>query len=481
MSKNGLVWLRRNLRIEDNRVIDFALKNCNKLYFTFVFDTNILKDFPSQSDRRLSFIASCLKEISNEIKNINENSGIIILYGDARTLVPQLANHLNADIYADEDFEPDNITRDLLVKSKLNNNISISLILDHLLIHPTSLVKSDGTAYKVFTPFMKFFRNSITKNHLSESCYKLDGRLENINLINLYKSDNFTDKNLTVLNNVLSKNEMLLKAGYIYKEDELWQVQDSNIRLNSFTLSKINNYHENRNYLAIDDTSRLSPYIRFGRISIRKCYREAFERDNCYSWINELIWREFYANIIFHFSKTVNNEFQEKFINNIPWKYSEDLQQAFITGNTGFPVVDASIRQLLLEGWIHNRGRMIIASFYCKNMLFDWRLGDKFFAKYLMDYDLASNISGWQWTAGTGADAQPYFRIFNPITQGENFDSDGTFIRKYVPELSKVPTKIIHDGYKIAANYSSSISYPSPIIDYKSSREEVLNIFKSIV
>ncbi len=226
--------------------------------------------------------------------------------------------------------------------------------------------------------------------------------------------------------------------------------------------------------MGIHGTSRLSPYLRFGLVSVRECMRQALSSANAEGWINELIWREFYHMILYHFPHTPMLEFQPQYQGTIAWSQDRTLLQAFTQGRTGYPVVDAAMRELLTTGWMHNRARMIVASFMTKDLLLDWRLGEEHFAQHLMDYECASNVGGWQWAASTGTDAQPYFRIFNPVLQSKKFDPEGTYIRTYVPELAMLPDKDLHEPWVRAR----PANYPPPIVDHFEMRDRALAMFK---
>ena len=255
-----------------------------------------------------------------------------------------------------------------------------------------------------------------------------------------------------------------------------WEVEDGEKRLKAFIQKQVRSYHEQRDMLAAEGTSALSPYLRFGLVSVRQCARLAAEMDGkgAHIWMNELIWRDFYATILFHYPDSATQEWNEKYRGTIEWSNSDVMFSRWQQGKTGYPVVDAAMRQLLETGWMHNRARMIVASFFTKHLLLDWRRGEEHFAQLLMDYDMASNVGGWQWAASTGTDAQPYFRIFNPITQGERFDPEGEYIRHWVPELRGLPAKEIHSPWK----YNKPSDYPDLIVDHKEARQRALQAFK---
>ncbi len=460
MYKRSLIWLRRSLRIQENKVIEAALKNSEQVQICFIFDSSILSHFPNQKDRRLSFIANHIEWMNEELSP--HNASVSILYGNAdeEMLGFVQANQID-HVYCDMDFEPSSISRDKKIEESLGAiNVGLTAILDHLLIHPTTIKKQDNTPYRVFTPFMKHFRSMLNNISIEDIKYTLDNKF-------------------IPSNHNIHKTQMLERAGYTYVEDSIWHPSKADFTLEKFIQEKLNQYHLNRNLLFGDHTSTISPYLRFGALSIRKCFRNALLSEIHPSYVNELIWREFYAYIMFCFPDTIKFEFQEKYREKINWQYDEKLLMKFMNGNTGYPVVDAAIRQLLTTGWMHNRARMIVASFFTKNLFFNWRIGEEFFGQYLMDYDLASNVGGWQWTASTGTDAQPYFRVFNPVNQGRDFDKTGEYIKTFIPELRSVEVSDIHDPEILKVKYPG-LQYPYPIVDYKKSREYAIHTFKEI-
>ncbi|MDX1924571.1 MAG: deoxyribodipyrimidine photo-lyase [Rickettsiaceae bacterium] len=459
--KTALIWLRRSLRLKSNMVISKALEQCDKIKICFLFDEKILSYFPDRADRRLSFIANHIEMMNRELAQFG--SSVEVLYGNPNEQIPKFAKENNINVvFCDMDFEPSSIIRDNEVEKILREvKIDFIPVLDHLLIHPSELLKQDGTPFKVFTPYMKLFRSRAGDQTLRVPSYDLHGRT-------------------TPSECIFSNKEMLKRAGYEYIEDPIWHPKKADESFRKFVRSKLPFYHLRRNLLSGDHTSSISPYLRFGALSIREVFSISLENEVAESYVNELIWREFYAYILFHFPYSASSEFQEKYKGKITWRHDPVLFEAFCAGLTGYPVVDAAIRQLLQTGWMHNRARMIVASFFTKNLFMDWREGEKFFARYLMDYDLASNAGGWQWTASTGTDAQPYFRVFNPINQGKDHDPDGEYVKKYVPELSGVKISDIHDPETIMEKYYVK-NYPRPIVDYKKTRENAIKAFQEVV
>ncbi len=464
--------MRRNLRLEDNKPFAAALRNADKVLPIFIFDTTILKRFQNPYDRRLSFLAHTLCLINDQLKTLNGK--LLVLHGTPLEVIPKLVKLLNIQaIYADQDYEPANIERDKNIQNALGNHCKLHLYCDHLLIKPDLILTKNSHPYKVYTPYMDAFRAYIAHQGPPEEHrlliaynYRLEGRLSIPPVLDLP----YVDLSL-------GEKEVLRQVGYRYKKDDLWDAKNAQIALDAFMQRKIGFYKENRDFLHLNGTSSCSPYLRFGRISIRSCYRKALAlavSPGVTTWINELIWREFYTYILYHFPNTIHEAFQEKYRNTIPWNTNQEDYDKFVHAQTGYPIIDAAITQLLSEGWMHNRARMIVASFFTKNLLLDWRQGEDFFAQHLMDYELAANIGGWQWSSSCGTDAQPYFRVFNPYLQGKKFDPDAEYVKKYLPSLKAVPADVIHntDFHKIYRDYHK------PVVDYGLSRVRAIETFK---
>jgi deoxyribodipyrimidine photo-lyase len=463
------------MRLDDNAVIAKAISQGKKLILVFVLDLDILEHFDNPTDRRLSLIANILFKLNKELQNIGRR--LFVFHGKSREVITSLSTCLGIkSIFADEDFEPANIQRDKDIAEKIVGGVELNLILDHLILHPSVLLKDDGKPYKVYTPFMKRYREKLNETSFFKYDYNLQANLANIK--DIEKEIKGSGLKLVELS---SPQVILDQIGYKFVEDPKWDIYKAHDKLNEFIANDLDNYANLRNYPAINGTSQLSPYLRFGVISIRKCFKEAYKKmgEGGYSWINELIWREFYTYIVFHFPESVKLEFQAIYRGQIPWQRSNELFNKYIEGKTGFPIVDAGMRQIKVMGWMHNRVRMIVASFLTKNLHMDWRLGEEYFAQNLMDYDLASNVGGWQWSASTGADPQPYFRVFNPWLQGQKFDKDAEYIKKFVPELANVPSEHIHNPARLV-QYCKKIGYPEPIVDYVSTRESAIKIFKAV-
>ncbi|NBX04343.1 MAG: deoxyribodipyrimidine photo-lyase, partial [Alphaproteobacteria bacterium] len=396
----SLVWLRRDLRLYDHAALHKALSLSACVQPVFVFDTDILQQFSNKQDRRLTFIARALCAIDSELKK--RGGGLLLLHGRAQDIIPKLAETLGAaHIIAAEDFEPKTILRDQEVNKKTGGKLT--LVKDHLIFSPTEITKDDGSAYKVFTPYSRVWRAKLSPASAAPYTIHDAGRYADFASIRQRaQAAGFA---------VLTPENLLAQIGYEEVALPDWPVDNARKRLADFVREKSRNYEHARDLPATHGTSRISPYLRFGLMSIREALTLAQENGGADKWINELIWREFYAAILYHFPHTPSLEFQAQFVG-LPWRQDEKLLAAWKTGNTGYPIIDAAMRELLQTGWMHNRARMIVASFLTKDLLLDWRLGEAHFAQYLMDYELASNVGGWQWAASTGTDAQPWFRIF---------------------------------------------------------------------
>lgn len=449
----NLVWLRRNLRLEDNLPLFKALQSSEKVQLVFILDSDILRRFPNPLDKRVMFIKNALQQIDLQLKKYGGE--LLVCKGRPQELIPLIAKSIGAkNVFADEDYEPSNIKRDSDVTRALENIADLKLYCDHLIFYPKDILKSDESPFKVYTPYMKAFRQKLSPSRFLKynSLELLQGRVAS------FSKDLYGD------------TEPLLES-FVIPGYDINRVHDI---CDDFVLNKMSSYQEKRDYIYCDGTSKLSPYLRFGIISIRELFRIAYEKDHSFTWINELIWREFYTSILYHFPHSASSEFNSKYAN-IPWSQDAALLSAITNARTGYPIIDAAIKQLVTTGWMHNRARMIVASFWTKNLFLDWRLGEEFFAQYLMDYELSSNVGGWQWSASCGTDAQPYFRMFNPMLQAQKFDSSGAYIKKYIPSLRDVPTEDIHNLDSLKSH-----GYNLPIVDYASSRAQAIYIFKNI-
>ena len=469
----SIIWMRRDLRLHDHAALATALAEKAPVQPVFVFDTEILARFSNKDDRRLTFLAETLCHLDTQLK---ERGGrLLVLHGKANLLMPKLAHALAAtSIFSAEDFEPATRQRDEEVKKAVTPSVRFVQVLDHLIRAPQVMVKADKTPYKVFTPYYKLWRRDLGVADYAEYAVKDKDRYADGE-----RSRKAAEKaGIKVVHTHHGPAGLLKEIGYQYTKDKLWTVEDAQKRLSTFISKRLAKYPTARDELAILGTSHLSPYLRHGLISVRECLAAAMGHGEAgEKWISELAWREFYATILFHFPEVVTQEFEPKYRDGaIAWSYDKKHIAAFTEGRTGYPVVDAAVRELVSTGYMHNRARMIVASFVTKDLLLDWRIGEEFFAQYLMDYDLASNNGGWQWGASTGVDASPYFRIFNPVLQSRKFDPNGEYIKAHVPELRGMSAKDIHAPWE--AGLMKPKGYPAPVVDHKAVKERVVALFK---
>lgn len=452
------------MQLADNASLARACHEKKPIQPVFIFDTDILKRFNNKADRRLSFIADALKIIDDELKQ--KGGRLLILLGSAKKIIPALVAEMEAAVFAGEDYEQETIARDKFIGQK----IELVLSKQHVLLAPGEVLKKDGTPFKVFTPYASQWRKNLKPS--DHAIYKTDDKGKYADFKTSLKLA--AKAGVTVIENG-SAQKICEGAGYEYCENKIWTANKAQEVLKDFIKNRLAAYAINRDFPSINGTSAISPYLRFGLVTIRQCYNAAAKTPHGAKWISELIWREFYMMIMFNFPETADQEFRPEF-RNLKWNYEKAALEKWKAGKTGFPIVDAGMRQLLAEGWMHNRVRMIVASFLTKDLLIDWRAGEEYFAQNLMDYELASNVGGWQWAASTGTDAVPYFRIFNPLLQSRKFDPKGEYIRKYIPELKDVDNKNIHAPAKEARPKT----YPAEMVSHEEMRPLILKFFKSV-
>jgi deoxyribodipyrimidine photo-lyase len=400
----SICWLRRDLRLEDNAALYHALQQPFPVLLFFVFDKNILKQLPNNEDKRIVFIHACLKKINSILKDYH--SSLYILHDTPIAAFEKLCDQFNIKlVFANHDYEPYAIARDANIENFLTGKgVPFYTYKDQVIFEKWEVMKPDRKPYTIFTPYsqlwkQKFYAEKIT-GLPTQSC-----------LSNVYKKNDFHFPSLEELG---------------FKEVEL-KIPALNV-----TEQTIRSYGENRNIPAIDCTSHASVHLRFGTTSIRNLANLASEWSE--EWLNELIWREFFMMILFHFPFVVHRSFKAKY-ENIQWRNNEAEFRLWCKGQTGYPMVDAGMRQLNETGFMHNRVRLIVASFLCKHLLIDWRWGEAYFAEKLLDYELSSNNGNWQWAAGSGCDAAPYFRIFNPSAQLRKFDPNLLYVKKWIKDF----------------------------------------------
>jgi deoxyribodipyrimidine photo-lyase len=423
--KINILWLRRDLRIIDNAALFNALKGEFPVLPVFIFDSNITDELPSY-DPRISFIHETLSGINNELKKYG--SSILIRKGDPEKIWFEILDSYDINaVYINRDYEPYAINRDRTIERILTKKqISFMTFKDQVIFEEREILKSDGSPYTIFTPYKNRWLQKVSE------------------FLPLKERDSLTNPNFLKCNSVF---QSLKELGF----------SESSDKVKPYDLSVIKDYDKFRDFPAEEKTSYLGPHLRFGTISIRKLVKLALKENTVF--LNELIWREFFMQILFSFPNVVTGNFKSKY-DNIQWRNNEDEFERWCNGETGFPIVDAGMRQLNETGYMHNRVRMITAGFLCKHLLIDWRWGEAYFAGKLLDYELSSNNGNWQWAAGTGCDAAPYFRIFNPHSQQLKFDPEMEYIRKWIPEFN-------------------SSSYPDSMIDHDFARKRAIEVYKS--
>ncbi|MBD3639309.1 MAG: deoxyribodipyrimidine photo-lyase [Crocinitomicaceae bacterium] len=420
--KVSVFWFRRDLRLEDNVGLHHALKSGMPIVPIFIFDENILDDLPVD-DPRVNFIYDELKEIHIRLQRFD--SGLHIFYGQPIDIWEQIVDQFEiAQVFCNRDYEPYAHKRDAEVEEFLQSKgIQLKQYKDQVIFEEFDVVKDDGTPYTVYTPYMKKWKTTYAENPPK--------KLSANNYNHLYPG---------------------VKP---FPTKQALNIKDSGIKVLPADFSRLKNYQKNRDIPEFDTTG-LGPHLRFGTVSIRKIFEMLGDKHETFQ--NELIWREFFMQILFHYPKSVKQNFKRKY-DQVDWRNNTSEFEKWCQGKTGYPMVDAGMRQLNETGYMHGRARMITASFLVKHLLVDWRWGEAYFAKKLLDFELASNVGNWQWVAGTGCDAAPYFRIFNPIEQQKKFDPKKLYINKWIPELEKK-------------------SYPKPMVEHKIARERCLKAYR---
>ncbi|MBB6324803.1 deoxyribodipyrimidine photo-lyase [Algoriphagus iocasae] len=427
MKKITIFWFRRDLRLEDNTGLYYALQQETNVLPLFIFDRVILDDLEDKKDARVSFIHDQIQELKSQFEE--KGSTLLVKYGKPDEVYEELFKEYNIEsIYTNRDYEPYAKKRDKAIEELAKKNDATFLSFkDQVIFEPGEILNGSGEFYKVFTPFSKVWLQK------------------------------FEETNVEVLSYFHWKNLLETKPEKLVSLDDMgFERTEIEIPSSNADEEIIRHYDQTRNFPAKDGTSRLGIHLRFGTISIRKLALKAAGLNETY--LNELIWREFYMMILAYNPQVVDKAFKPAY-DQIPWRNNEKEFEAWCKGKTGYPIVDAGMRELNTTGYMHNRVRMIVASFLTKHLLIDWRWGEAYFAKKLLDYDLSANNGGWQWAAGTGTDAQPYFRVFNPESQTEKFDKDLSYIKKWVPEYG-------------------TENYPKPIVDHKFARQRALDTYK---
>jgi deoxyribodipyrimidine photo-lyase len=479
----ALVWLRRDLRADDHAALHQALRQAREVWCAFVFDRHILDALP-RADRRVAFIRDSLAGLDAELRALGlahgqEGVGLIVRHGLPEHEIPALAASLGVQaVLASHDDDPYALMRDTRTRGRLAElGVALHTVKDHVIFERAEVMTAAGTPYGVFTPYKKAWLARLTPEALAPHAVSRHAAA----LASLPPDHR---------QGVPTLQELGFEPGPLPLQRLPSGPAGAQELLDDFLPARIDTYHQARDFPAIKGPSYLSTHLRFGTVSIRRLAREAWQRCEAGSrgaetWLSELIWRDFYHQVLHHHPHVVGHAFKPAF-DRIVWalgKAADAHFAAWCEGRTGYPLVDAANRQLLQTGYMHNRLRMVSASFLTKDLGIDWRRGEAWFALHLNDFDLAANNGGWQWAASTGCDAQPWFRIFNPVSQSRKFDAAGKFIRRYVPEIANLPDAIIHAPWEArpldlqAAGVVLGRDYPAPIVDHAAAREATLARF----
>lgn len=472
----GLVWFRRDLRALDHAALYHALTQCQEVHCVFVFDTDILAPLP-RADRRVEFIRESLVELDAHLRELSGHGqgGLIVLHAAAVDAVPQLAQALGAHaVFINHDDEPQALQRDSAVGTQLaRNGMALHTYKDHTVMERGEVLTQSGTPYSVFTPYKNAWLRKVNAFYLKS--YPVERHAHR-----LAPRSPAHAQPVPTLGDIGFEPTALAQLKLPTGSRGAQQLFDD-------FLQRIERYEDTRNFPAVKGPSYLSVHLRFGTISPRLLARTAHAlalqgNPGATTWLSELIWRDFYFQILYHHPHVVKHSFKSAY-DAIAWeqgKAAQALFQAWCDGQTGYPLVDAAMAQLNQTGYMHNRLRMVVASFLVKDLGIDWRWGEQYFAQQLNDFDLAANNGGWQWASSSGCDAQPYFRIFNPVSQSEKFDPDGKFIRRYLPQLANLRNAALHAPWDAKplelqeAGVSLGHTYPHPIVQHDEARQRTL-------
>ena len=464
----SICWFRRDLRLSDHAALYHALKNSRVVYCVFVFDTDILDGLPDKQDRRVEFIWHSLTELDASLQRLG--SRLQVLHGKPAVLIPQLAVELDVQaVYCNRDYEPTAIRRDAGVAAALGR-IAFHQFKDQVVFEQSEILNGSGNPYHVFTPYKNAWLKKRDDFYLR--AYPVERYFSSL-------AQSAAQPLPTLTSIGFQAGKLDTHAGPVGESGAAKLFDD-------FT-QRIEHYQETRNYPSLKGVSYLSTHLRFGTISIRSLARQAHKIGGAgaQTWLSELIWREFYQMLLSHYPRLAQRRAFKSQFDDIPFPNDEAKFAAWCEARTGYPLIDAAMRQLNQSGYMHNRLRMVVASFLVKDLHIDWRRGERYFAENLLDFDLAANNGGWQWAASTGCDAQPWFRIFNPVTQSEKFDGAGKFIRRYMPELARCPDKWIHAPWLMpraeqeGSQFVIGQDYPAPIVDHALARIAALALYKN--
>ena len=470
MYHRSLHWFRRDLRVEDNAGLYYALASSDEVHCAFVFDTAILDALPDRRDRRVEFILGSVGRLRDSLRK--RGGDLAVLHGDARREIPALAARLEVDaVFANGDYEPQAIARDDAVRAALDaRGRRLHLAKDHAIFEKDEVLSKAGNPFAIFTPYLRAWRAMLEERFYAKA-YPVDRYARHLAAPTLSGS-------MPTLDTLGFGKTNLVELGIVPGPE------GARALLDDFE-GRISHYDEARDFPAVKGVSYLGVHNRFGTVSVRELARLALSRrgNGAATWLSELAWRDFFFQVLWHYPGVERGSFHPRF-DAIEWEGGESELAAWSQARTGYPIVDAAMRQINATGFMHNRLRMVAASFLVKDLLVDWRRGERVFAERLNDYDLAANNGNWQWVAGTGCDAQPWLRIFNPVAQSKRFDPGGRFIRRYVPELSRVPVEFVHEPWKMSASQQLEAGcvigrdYAAPVVDHAAQRRKALAMYR---
>jgi deoxyribodipyrimidine photo-lyase len=459
--KRSVVWLRRDLRLSDHRALFEACASSDEVLPLFLIDEEILNGL-EKDNRQVHFIQGCLDELDERLRE--RGSRLLVIRGIPAKAIPEVVKRLEVEaVFLNRDYEARAKKRDAQVMTLLKKaGVEVHAFKDQVVFESREIVGGSGDPYKVFTPY--------SRNWLKTLESAKDAHLRD------YRPDL---KRLVPAEKIREKNARFSDLGFVESFLFVSPGESAAKSLLKAFSKKIGAYHEQRDFPGIEGTSRLSPHFRFGTLSAREAVRFCYEHFSAGAkvWLNELIWREFYQMILDQYPHVETGAFKPEY-DRLKWSSNRAHFEAWCEGRTGYPIVDAAMRQLNQTGFMHNRLRMVAAMFLTKDLLINWQEGERYFASQLLDHELAANNGGWQWSASTGCDAQPYFRVMNPISQSERFDPEGEFIRKYVPELKGLDQKRIHWPHEGGLFASAPTGYPEPLVDHKTQRLKAIAMFK---
>jgi len=470
MTNTGIFWIREDFRIENNPALSYATQNHENVIALYIYN-NI--DFDEKREAQKWWVSKSLESLEKELSDYKIN--LEIVKGDELEIFSKINKKDKISVYWNKIYEPDVITKGKRIRDQfIKNEISYKYFKGNILSEFQDITKNDGTPFKVFTPF---WRNA-------EQVY-----------LNQPPAQNYTvkkkTKKISYFKKCIQSKNILPKNNWYKKFEKYWNVSENDSKkiLKKLIDDKIKDYGTSRDIPSIEGTSKLSPYIKHGQIHVgsiwKKCSEIKSKGIGYRKYVNELGWREFSHSLINNFPEFLKGNYRKEF-DKFPWVKNEKFLKAWKKGMTGYPIVDAGMRELYETGWMHNRIRMVVGSFLVKHLRINWIEGEKHFRNCLLDFNKANNVAQWQWVAGCGADAAPYFRIFNPILQGEKFDKDGAYVKKWIPELKNVPNKFIHKPWEMEVKYQEAIrtiigrDYPKPIVVHEEARAAALNAFQSL-